>query len=70
MLDEKDKNKDTSKPAATVGKGTVSKHFTKSKTKPFLLDAFCLMHKLTPESEISESDFTRKLKEFQTRKIG
>jgi len=84
MPSEKDKNKDVSsasvatsakeaKPAAasvSAAKGTVAKHFNKSETRPYLLDAFCVMHKLMPKSEISESDFSRKLKEFQNRKIG
>jgi hypothetical protein len=68
-----DNKKDTLKAtetAASAAKGTVSKFFTKFKTKSYLLDAFCLMHKSTPESELTEADFNRKLKEFQNHKIG
>jgi len=68
-----DNKKDTQKvteASTSAAKGTVSKFFTKFKTKPYLLDAFCLMHKSTSESELTEADFNRKLKEFQNRKIG
>lgn len=73
MLEEKDKiKKDSPKvdSGIPIAKGTVKHYFDKSKTRPYLFQAFCLATKLTSESPISEADFNRKLKEFQNHKIG
>lgn len=44
--------------------------FKSSKTKPYLLTSFCMHAKLTPDSEITESSFDKKLKSYLARKIG
>lgn len=44
--------------------------FKASRTKPYLLTSFCIHANLTPDSEISESSFDKKLKSFLARKIG
>ena len=69
MPDDKNK-KDPPAPPVVAGKKNVAGLFKQSKTKPYLLQAFCVYTRLQPESEISEADFNRKLKEFLNLRLG
>ena len=58
---------DKPKPAAAAKpgpSGTVWDLFRRSKTKPYLLEAFCLFAKTTPEQTMSESEFEKALKNY------
>lgn len=70
LENDKKQEKDKSPKPEPVGKGTVLKYFTKFKVRAYQIESFCLYFTLKPESELTESDFSKKLKEFQTRKIG
>jgi len=69
-----DKGKAADKPAAAPaasasgGKAgpsaTVRGLFLKSKTKPYLLEAFCLFAKTAPGQTMSESEFEKNLKNY------
>jgi len=61
---KEDEFKKTGAGSSAPSKEKISALFKKSGTKSYFLDAFCLFIKLQPESEISESDFNRKLKDF------
>jgi hypothetical protein len=70
MIEEnKDLKKDSPRSPTPTAKGTVKQFFLKFEVKPYLLDAFCLKHSLKPESELSEFDFTKKLKELKEHKL-
>lgn len=72
MSEERRKKGDDKKGGSTPNKviPKVKDLFRKTKTKPYLLAGFCIFAKTTPESEMSESEFHRKLKEFMSRKVG
>jgi len=68
MSKEKDKKSNVGEPSKARLK--VKDLFKSSRTKPYLLTSFCMHAQLTPNSEITESSFDKKLKSYLFRKIG